>query len=249
MSGIAWTRMLLAGGLLALSAAPAVAGDLTIVWDKDLAFEHDRANYERLLTGIVVRSLRSVTRGLGIEMRREPGIHVLSRGHYQQKFGPAAAGRGAHYHRGAIYVNGGNRLDQRFSGLMEHEMVHAVVDHRGTGHALPIWMNEGLAELFRWRHMGMRGLARNQIDELKRAGQRGALTPFPAGRGLTPYQYLQCYAIVLFIEEAYGSGAMQKLVSETVDGRSFERALKKVLRTEVRFLERAFVEWVKKLKP
>jgi hypothetical protein len=232
-----------------LASGWAKAQKIQILWDQELAFENDRENYQRLLKDIVTRGATQVSSELGIRLMRPLKIKVHTRAGYEKEFGTAAAfSSGAHYRRGIIHVNGGNRLNQRFAGLLEHEMSHAFVDYRGTARALPTWLNEGMAERFRWRRLGMRGLAPNQVNELKEAKRKEKLVPLPVGRRLTPYGYLQGYAAVLFIESKYGKKKLGMLVHKTVDDRSFGRALKQVLNQEISYLEREFGQWVEDLE-
>jgi hypothetical protein len=236
--------------VLSLSQGTEAAGQraVNITWDEDLAFENDRGNYEKMIHGIVNRAWHSVTQGTGIVPKRPVQLHVYTPARYEKAYGSRAAfRRGAHYFRGAIHVNGGNRLNTRFAGKIEHEMFHAVVDHQGTGHALPMWLNEGLAESFQWRRLGHTGLAPNQVNELKRAQKGKKLVPLPARGTPTPYQYLLGYAAVLFMEKRHGREKLNQLVRETIETRSFRQSLKKVLRTEMKYLEREFDAWVKDL--
>lgn len=232
-----------------LASGWAGAQEIQILWDEELAFENDRENYQRLLKDIVTRGASQVSSDLGIRLLRPLKIQVHTRAGYEKEFGTAAAfSSGAHYRRGIIHVNGGNRLNQRFAGLLEHEMSHAFVDYRGTARALPTWFNEGMAERFQWRRLGMRGMAPNQVNELKESRRNERLTPLPVSGRLTPYGYLQSYAAVLFIEGKYGGEKLSKLLQKTVDDGSFSRALKQVLKLDISDLEQEFGRWVEDLE-
>ena len=175
-------------------AIPVQAVELEISWDKDLAFESDRENYQKLLKGIVTRSYQEVSSDLGLALSNSLKVRVYTRKEYEKVFGSQLAARsGALYFRGSIHINGGNRLNDRFSGTIDHEMTHALIDCRGTSRYLPIWFNEGLAERSRWRRLQLRQLAPNQVSELKYARQQKKLIPLPSRGALTPYQYLQSY--------------------------------------------------------
>ncbi len=229
--------------------APALAGPPPeIAWDQDLAFEHDRENYQRMLAGIVDEAWRLAQAETGLSTQRTVKVRVHSRAGYEQAFGTGAAwNRGAHYSRGEIHVNGGNRLDDRFAGGMAHEMVHAVLDSQGTAWRLPTWVNEGLAERVGWRRKGLTDLAPNQVEALKYAGRQRLLTPLPT-RGLAREQYLHCYAAVLFVERKAGMDKLLALVRRTLEGEPFERALDRETRWSQADLEREFVDWVDHLK-
>jgi hypothetical protein len=73
-------------GALAL-AAPARAANVEISWDRDLAFEWDRDNYEKTLGAIVRSSHDEVSAWLGWTLSRTLQVRVLSRARYEGQFG------------------------------------------------------------------------------------------------------------------------------------------------------------------
>jgi hypothetical protein len=243
-------RAALATLLLLAPLGPALAAGPPppeIAWDRDLALEHDRENYQRLLSGIVDEAWRLAQAETGLAPGRAVRVRVHSRAGYESTFGTGAAwNRGAHYSRGEIHVNGGNRLDDRFAGTMVHEMVHAVLDHQGTSWRLPTWLNEGLAERVAWQRKGLSELAPNQVEELKYAGRQRLLTPLPT-RGLVREQYLHCYAVVLFVERKAGKEKLLALVRRTLEGEPYDRALDRETRWSQADLERDFADWVEHL--
>lgn len=244
------TRALLIGTALAALAAPAGADPpaVEIAWDPDLAFEHDRENYQRMLSSIVDEAYRQASAETGFTLRRALRVRVHSRAGYERAFGSGAAwNRGAHYARGEIHVNGGNRLDDRFAGGITHEMVHAVLDHRGTAWRLPTWLNEGLAERAAWQRKGLQDLAPNQVAEIQYAGRQRVLTPLPLQGHLTRAGYLRCYAAVLFVEKKAGKEKLLAVVRRTLEGEPFERALDGETRWSMASLESDFASWVEHL--
>ncbi len=244
-------RALLVGSALAALAAPA-GGDpppVEIAWDPDLAFEHDREDYQRMLSDIVEGAYRQASAETGFSLRRVLRVQVHSRAGYERAFGTGAAwNQSAHYSRGEIHVNGGNRLDDRFAGGMTHEMVHAVLDHRGTAWRLPTWVNEGLAERADWKRRRLDDLAPNQVAELQYHGRLRTLTPLPRQGCLTHAGYLHCYAAVLFVEKKAGRDKLLAVVRRTLEGEPFERALDHETRWSAADLEREFADWVEHLR-
>ncbi len=231
--------------LSAISCASARAAEVEIAWDQDLAFAHDRDHYQRLLQDIVQKSYAQVSDELGLTLGQALQVKVDSRAHFEEQFGTAAAlVEAAHYSREVIHINGGNRLDDRFAGLIVHEMTHAVLDYRGTGGRLPAWLNEGLAERLSWKRKGLYDLAPNQVSEIKRARDQGTLTPLPASGQLTELGYMRCFAAVLFLEKKIGKDKVLALVRRTLEGEPFDRVLDRELRWSVADLEREFGAWV-----
>lgn len=238
--------LLVAVATLAALMALGARADAPVVmaWDRDLAYEYDRENYQRLLTDIVQKSYSLVSADLGLALQRPLKINVCTRARYEELFGTGAAfTRGAHYRQGSIYVNGGSRLNDGFAGLVVHEMTHAVLDYRGTGGQLPTWLNEGLAERLSWKRRGLDDLAPNQAMEIQYRRRQGTLTPLPAW-GRVTIDYLQFYAAALFVEKKVGKDKTLAIVRRTLQGESFERALDQEVRWTVGDLEREFVGWV-----
>lgn len=243
--------MKLLGGtvLLAMLIGRSARADVpvSISWDQGLAFDYDRENYQHLLIDIAKNGYAAVSADLGWTLERPLKINVCTPVHYEKQFGTAAwATRGAHYFQGAIYVNGGSRLNDHFAGLMVHELTHAFLDYRGTGGRLPTWLNEGLAERLAWKRKGLDELAPNQVMSIQSARRQGKLTPLPAW-GVVTLDYLQFYAAALFVEKKLGRDKLLVIVQRTLQGEAFERALDQEVRWTVSDLEREFVAWVDRL--
>jgi len=233
------------GALIGLSAR--ADAPVAISWDQGLAFDYDRENYQRMLLDIIQRGYSAVSGELGTTLQRPLRINVYTPAHYEKQFGSAAAAtQGAHYFQGAIYVNGGSRLNDRFAGTMVHELTHAFLDYQGTGGRLPTWLNEGLAERLAWKRKGLDELAPNQVMSIQSARRQGTLTPLPAW-GVIKMDYLQFYAAALFVEKKVGKDKLLAIVRRTLEGEPFERALDQEVRWTVSDLEREFVAWVDRL--
>jgi hypothetical protein len=236
--------------LLVCAAARATAAELEVSWDKDLAFERDRANYEKTLHQLVAQADAEASSWLGWSRTRPLAVRVMTRPHYEAEFGTAlAAGSGAHYsRRGVINVNGGARFDAWFAGALAHEMTHAYLDDRRTGGRLPQWLNEGLATRVELRRRGQDALDTTQVTQLEVALQHRQLLPLPAGGGMTPYRYLQAFAAVLFLEKKIGKDALMAIVRRTLNEGTFEQALDAELRWTMRNVEEGFAYWVDHLQ-
>ena len=228
-------------------AAPTGSTPVDVTWDRELAQDHDRDHYEQELLAIVEACHALAARELDLPADRRLKVAVLTPAGYARRFGAAASeSRGAHYQGGTIFVNGGRRLDDRFAGLMAHEMAHAVLDDRGAGGRLPVWLNEGLAERIRWRRQRLDDLTPDQKTQLQYDGRERRLVPLlSAGDG--SFDYLHVYAATLCLEKAVGRAALLEVVHRTVRGERFEKALDRVTRLTPVDLERRFVDWVEHL--
>jgi hypothetical protein len=235
--------------LLAVIPRAVAAAEIQISWDKDLAFEWDRANYERTLRDMVRASEGEVSSWLGWSRTRSLGIRVITPARYEAEFGSGMAwNTGAHYWNGVINVNGGARLNGWFAGMLTHEMTHAFVDDLGTGGRLPMWLNEGLAERIGYRTRGQNDLTTAQVQQLETALEQRRLVPLPAGGGMTPFRYLQAFAAVLFLEKKLGKESLLGVVRRTMKQDTFERALDAELRWTMKMVDDGFSYWVDHLQ-
>jgi hypothetical protein len=224
-------------------AVRASAADLAITWDPDLAFEWDRASYERTLRELVGRADADVAAWLGFSRSRPIAVHVVTRARYEQSFGSGMAwNTGAFYRDGTVHVNGGRRLDGWFAGMLAHELTHAYLDDLGTGHRLPRWLNEGLAERVGFKARGEDGLTTGQVQELKIALQDRRLVPLAAATGR--FLYLQGYGAVLFLEKKVGKDALLSVVRRAMRQGTFEQALDAELRWAPKDVDAGFAYWV-----
>ncbi len=238
----------LATAILAAPGGRATGGDIEVSWDPDLAFEWDRASYERTLREMVRAADEEVSSWLGWRRSRPLAVRVMTRAQYEARFGSAMAwNSGAHYSRGVIHVNGGARLDGWFAGMLAHETTHGLLDDRGTGGRLPAWLNEGLAERLAYRTRGQHDLTTGQVQELEIALEQRRLVPLSA-RAVTRFTYLQGFAAVLFLEKKIGKERLLAVARRVLDGGTFEQALDAELRWTVKAVEEGFSYWVDHLQ-
>jgi len=233
--------------LALLAATAARAAPVEIAWDAELAFEHDRERYQRAIRDLAEDAYARASSGLGLTLQRPVKVQVFTPAHYQERFGSvASATQGAHYQRSAIYMNGGSRLGDWLAGGLVHEMAHALIDHAGTGHRVPLWLNEGLAERLAWSRRGLESLAPNQREEIQYAGRRKMLVPLSMWNRAR-LSYLHSWAAVLFVEQKFGRAKLLSLLRRALAGEPWERALDRELGTSQADLERDFAAWVERL--
>jgi hypothetical protein len=237
--------LLLALVLLLAPAAQARAAEPTVGWDPDLARPADREAYERTLLAIVKDARGRVAAGLGIEPPPTLAVQVHSRAGFERAFGARAGEREAARMTGeVIHLNGGSRLDDRLAGLLVHEMSHATLDARGTAAAVPLWIDEGLADRLSWDLRGQAGPSPGQVAELRQARDRGALLPLPTAGELTPLQYLASWAAVVFLEKRVGREKFLAAVRASLAGEPFDKAFRRESGMSPEEAEREFEKWV-----
>jgi hypothetical protein len=249
--GAAGAALLAIAASVAWVAAPPLArageAEIAITWDQDLAFEWDRANYERTLREWIARSDAEVAAWLGFPRTRPLRLRVMTRPRYEETFGSELSRlTGAFYRNGEISVNGGARLDGWFMGMLTHELTHAYIDDQRTGWRLPIWLNEGLADRLGLRTRGQESLTTGQRQELEIALQDRRLVPLAAATGR--FKYLVGFAAVLFLEQKVGKDRLVAIVRRTMTQGTFEQALDAELRWTPKDLDEKFSYWIDHLQ-
>ena len=241
---------LLLGAVLSLSPAPVEARGWIATWNPDLSAGRHRADFEPTLTRHLDDAFAVVTSTLGIRPAHKIRVHVYGRADYAAKFGQAKARRaGAHYRRGRIHVNGGARIAGWFIGMLHHEMTHAVLDHRGKGRNVPVWMNEGLAEWFDYKAQGEFGLSAGNKSLLRNSHNRNELAALTWRGGLSKYHYVISYAAVLWVAETAGEQTLFDLAKDLSMGTPLAKALDTHLHLTRQALIKAFRRWVGGLSP
>lgn len=130
--------------------------------------------------------------------------------------------------------------------VFTHELTHLVLAERFGDHAVPRWLNEGLAmyEAYEWRpaqdvQMGKYVLSDQLIplEELTQAFSRDAYGVRQA--------YLQSYSLVNHILSEYGRPAFHGLIERLSRGEAFEQAAPVALGVSLEELE---AEWRRHLR-
>ncbi len=127
-------------------------------------------------------------------------------------------------------VGGITKVDDRVRGLLYHEYMHVVVRDI-TGGKVPVWLNEGLAE------MSERQVNDKPLQILDKAIKQDKLIPFEVlersffqlkGRQVL-LAYEQSYDLVRFMIDRYGWHNMRDLLFALRDNQTFFAAMETVL--------------------
>lgn len=225
---------------LALAVTLVAAGQwVDLTWDTVLKNTRESAEYGRLLDRALDKAVAHTTKSLQVRLSRAVKAHVYTRVNYAVRFGEGRAVRhAAHYRAGMIHINGGSVINKAFVALVTHEMVHALLDHRGRGDHFPIWFNEGLAERAEHQVLGPHTLTPNQ--QLRSALEKQQLPSLPQRRGLSPAQYMTSWAAVVYLVDEYGEKQLLELVRRVIEGEDFERVFSAVTRQSSRLFEKRF---------
>ncbi|MDT8421009.1 MAG: peptidase MA family metallohydrolase [Desulfuromonadales bacterium] len=127
-------------------------------------------------------------------------------------------------------AGGISQVDSRVRGLLFHEFMHVVVREL-AGNNVPLWLNEGLAEVASAEHLSP------NMTLLEQARESGTLFTWPelessarqfsaARAGLA---YLQSYDFVRFLLDEYGWFQMRELLDALGSGATISAAIDRAL--------------------
>lgn len=210
-----------------------------------------RAEYEGRIVSALDEAHAHTREVLG-EARESPVDVVLyTREEFRTHQGTALARSVAGlYSNGAIRINDAAELTQQTKATLVHEYVHAVVDdlvHADQGgQHVPIWLNEGLAELVEWRYLGSDKPPYALGNRLRGAAQSGQLPRLSemAGQALIQQRdpalaYGTSAVAVRELMSEGGPGRLLELIREVGQGTAFEEALQRRYGRTVPELEEA----------
>ncbi len=185
---------------------------------------------------------------LGVRPHAPVRAVVYDAGVFDRDFAALFRFRAAGFFDGALHIRSGTRVDGGLVRTLHHEYVHAALDRMAPPGTFPGWLNEGLAEWFERRAVGIRYPSPGEHAYLRRAVAAGQWIPLaalsgPSFSGLGAQQaavaYLQAYAVVEHLARRHGEPRLAKLCENLARSRSLSRALRRVLRTDLEKLEKA----------
>lgn len=137
-----------------------------------------RAEYEGRVQAALEDARVTVQRLLG-ETRETPlDVILYSRQEFALHHGAqAAAAVAGFYGQNAIRMNDSAEMTPEVQTTLVHEYTHAVFDELASfnAHALPVWLNEGLAEYTAWRSQGSDHAPADRQTALRALAQRNEL--------------------------------------------------------------------------
>ncbi|MCP3142859.1 peptidase MA family metallohydrolase [Pyxidicoccus xibeiensis] len=195
-----------------------------------------RAEYEGQVVSALDEAYDFTRRILG-EVRQAPvDVILYTLAEFSTHFGARTArGVAGLYSENAIRINDAAELTQMTKATLVHEYVHAAVDDfcGGSGHNVPIWLNEGLAEYVEWRYLGGDDPPRPLKTSMTGAAKAGKLPKLEdlARRPLisTSNPGIAYGVSALAVRELVRQGGTAKLLTLIRDvgqGTSFEASLK-----------------------
>ena len=126
-----------------------------------------------------------------------------------------------------------------FRGTLFHEYAHALVHRATAGKSVPTWLNEGLAEVARYRgDTGPAALCRSDSHSYRLRSLEGSFQGLNQNGAF--YAYLESRHAVERIIERFGERGVRSVFAEVSRGTPFAVAFEKALGVEYATFTRAF---------
>lgn len=171
---------------------------------------------------------------LGIDPRRRIRVTIYDPVVFDAAFSGLAAFPAAGFYAGSIRVRGDVRLTPDLTRVLHHEYVHAALDAAAPSLVLPALVNEGLAEWFARRTLGLPALTPGEVSALAFALDAGSWIPFDAllvesFARLGPHEaalaYLESRAFVAHLVRQHGERALVQIWRALARGSDLDHAL------------------------
>ena len=171
---------------------------------------------------------------LGLRPRRRIEVQVYDPAIFDERFAGLFPFPAAGFYGGVIRVRGDVQVTAHLAHTLLHELVHAALDAAAPSLALPIWLNEGLAEWFAARAAGRPALDGRRQALLTDGARRGMLLPLEAisepsllhlAAEDAPLAYLQATALVDQVARRGGEPALRVLLVQLFRTGDLDRAL------------------------
>jgi len=190
-------------------------------------FEHD-------LLGVLEGAYDLLDGTLGLRPRRRIEVEIYDPAIFDERFAGLFPFPAAGFYGGVIRVRGDVQVTAHLASTLRHELVHAALDAAAPSLALPIWLNEGLAEWFAAHAAGRPALDPRRRALLADGARRGTLLPLAAisepslmhlAAEDAPLAYLQATALVDQVARRGGEHALRVLLAQLFRTGDLDRAL------------------------
>ncbi len=185
---------------------------------------------------------------LGLRPRRRIEVEIYDPAIFDERFAGLFPFPAAGFYGGVIRIRGDVQVTARLASTLNHELVHAALDAAAPSLALPIWLNEGLAEWFAARAAGRPALDERRAAVLAEAARRGMLLPIAAISAPTllhlaaedaPFAYLQATALVDQVTRRGGERALRVLLAQLFRTGDLDRSLLRAIGLDASELDAA----------
>jgi hypothetical protein len=218
---------------------------------QDVAIDHRTGwrgsdQFEREVLSSLEAAHDALRELLGIDPRQRIFVTIYDPAVFDAQFAGLSAFPAAGFYQGSIRVRGDTRFTLELARVLHHEYVHAALDAAAPSLVLPALVNEGLAEWFARRTLGLPILEPGEAAYLTSAGRAGAWLPLslllePSFARLEPrtaaLAYLESQAFVAHLVRRHGERALLEFWRVLVRTGRLERALARAFDSDLSQIE------------
>jgi hypothetical protein len=183
---------------------------------------------------------------LGIEPRQRVYVTIYDPAVFEAQFAALSAFPAAGFYAGSIRIRGDVQFTAELARVLHHEYVHAALDAAAPSLVLPALVNEGLAEWFARRSLGLPILGAGELQMLSFAGRSGGWLPLQAlldpsfARLDSPtasLAYLESRAFVAYLVRHHGERALLEFWRVLVRTGQLEHAIGRAFDSDLAEIE------------
>lgn len=203
----------------------------------------------------VLEVLESAYRRLDASIGLRPSDAIVVTIHdpeiYARRFAGLFRFPAAGFYGGTIHVRGDVQVTDALVRTLHHELVHAAFDQALPRVALPAWFNEGVAEWFEARALGLHQLAPAHKNVLRGMAGDGGLFSLQqlSARSLghlrareAQLAYLQSRAFIDYLVRARGDQRLRDLCRRVARTGDLQDAVERIYRRDLDRLEADFAD-------
>ncbi len=207
--------------------------------------------FEQQVLEVLEGAYRQLDAAIGLRPRDAIVVTIHDPEIFAERFTGLFRFPAAGFYGGTIHVRGSTQVTDALVRVLHHELVHAAFDQALPRVALPAWFNEGVAEWFEARALGLHHIspqhkrvlrevaAEGQLFSLAQLSTRalGHLGPREAGLA-----YLQSRAFVDFLVRERGDKRLRDLCRRVARTGDLVDAIERIYRRDLARLEADFVD-------
>lgn len=138
-----------------------------------------------------------------------------------------------------------------YDSILPHEVSHLIL-HDFIGENIPVWFDEGVAQLQEAAKSEIADRMMSILVERKQTVPLATLTRWDIRGEEDPVKvklfYAESLSVIEFLIERYGSQDFGRLCRQMRDGKGFEEALRNVYPTRLKSLTELETQWLKRMR-
>lgn len=207
--------------------------------------------FEQKVLEVLEGAYRQFDAAIGLRPRDEIVVTIHDPEIFVSRFAGLFRFPAAGFYGGTIHIRGGTEVSDALVRVLHHELVHAAFDQALPRVTLPAWFNEGVAEWFEARSLGLRQLTEGHKRVLRQAAEQGGLFSLAdlSTRALghlgprdAQLAYLQSHAFVDYLVRARGEQRLRDLCRRVARTGDLADALRRIYRADLAKLEQDFLD-------